>query len=586
MTRVLATLRAIGLIGVTAAIVDPGCVQVRRPALSLRFAGQIPSAAMDRIHARLVSGTRAWADLETAASADEQPEPPPVGADLHVVVGDAAPVLAAIRETPAALAVQVADPAIAVVAVHVPPRVASGTRATVRVSLAGIPRGAGTVTLLAVDRTSGREMAHATVDTTAVIDGTVRAEIPWLALHDGRQVVRVMASYSGPTAARPAAPADVTVEVVPSQVRVEAIEARPAWGVRFARLALARMSDIEVLTEVRVAPGIAVRTGAGAAASRLPSDAAVLLVGGVDALTEGEVSRFEREVRDRGRALVLVLDEPPGGGAWRRLWPEPLGPARASATPLPTRVAGHVWKAREWLSPALSTRVLPLAYLDSGRQPVVSGRALGAGRVVLVSALDPWRWRADEGTAFAQGWQALVRSLAADVPPPVGITTWASGHGRHRAVHLDATVRPDQLSGGEIEVSAEVAGHGAPRPVPLFPAGWGRWRGAWRVWDGSANRVTVRVVRRGEVVGSGRAVVDVSPTAPTAGWAEVERHQRERRGLTATEATMPEALRALRDSVSASRTDRWFLTRTWWYAGLVLTTLGSEWILRRARRRR
>ena len=49
---------------------------------------------------------------------------------------------------------------------------------------------------------------------------------------------------------------------------------------------------------------------------------------------------------------------------------------------------------------------------------------------------------------------------------------------------------------------------------------------------------------------------------------------------------MPEAVRALRATVSPSRTDRWFVTRTWWYAGLVLMTIGSEWILRRARRRR
>ena len=81
-------------------------------------------------------------------------------------------------------------------------------------------------------------------------------------------------------------------------------------------------------------------------------------------------------------------------------------------------VGGHAWKSREWLAVPLSTQVRPLAYSDTG-SPVIAGRGMGAGRVVLVAALDAWRWRAEEGVAWASGWQSLVRRLAADVPPPV-----------------------------------------------------------------------------------------------------------------------------------------------------------------------
>ena len=64
----------------------------------------------------------------------------------------------------------------------------------------------------------------------------------------------------------------------------------------------------------------------------------------------------------------------------------------------------------------------PLAYLDSETAPFVVGRAHGAGRILLVTALDAWRWRSESGVAFDAGWRALVQRLAVDVPPPVAVT--------------------------------------------------------------------------------------------------------------------------------------------------------------------
>ena len=256
---------------------------------------------------------------------------------------------------------------------------------------------------------------------------------------------------------RPAAPGDVTVDVRAATVRVAVLEARPTWAARFARLALSAVAGVEVQTEVRVAPGIAARTtwrGEGLAAAT--RDADVLLVGGVDALTAADVARLEAGVRERGQALVLLMDEVPGAGPWRRLWPGFSASLRSLPTAIIGRVGGHAWKLREWLDVSLSTGGTPLAFLESSAAPIVVGRAIGDGRVVVVTALDAWRWRADSDVAFAAGWRALVQRLGADVPPAVSTTAWTSGRGRARTLHVDVATRPDLLKTANPGVTATV----------------------------------------------------------------------------------------------------------------------------------
>ena len=287
-------------------------------------------------------------------------------------------------------------------------------------------------------------MTRAATDTR----GVVSVAVPWLATRVGEQRLRVVASTPGDDSVRPSAPGDVTVDVRPATVRVDVLEARPTWAARFARLALSDVAGVELRTEVRVAPGHRrphVVAGAGAGRTRT-RDADVILVGGVDALTSSDVARLEAGVRERGQALVLLMDEAPGAGPWRRLWPDFSASVRSVPTPAIGRVGGHAWKVREWLDVPMSTGGTPLAFLESGAAPIVVGRAVGAGRVVLVTALDAWRWRADADVAFAAGWRALVQRLGADVPPEVahdrvgqraGSRTHAAGRRRGTAGRAD-----------------------------------------------------------------------------------------------------------------------------------------------------
>ena len=223
---------------------------------------------------------------------------------------------------------------------------------------------------------------------------------------------------------------------------------------------------------------------------------------------------------------------------------------------------------------------MPLAYVDSESTPFVVGRALGAGRVVLVTALDAWRWRTDEGVAFAEGWRALVQRLASDVPPPVATIAWVTGRGRARTLHVDVAVRPDVETSGRVAVTANVDA-GGRYSVPLAPVGTGRWRGATRLQTADAPQLLVEARAAAQVVGQDRAVVERRTAAPAASWEDVERHQAERGALAAEPRTLADRLAGLRAGLAPPPAHRWYVTRTWWFAALVLAMLGVEWILRR-----
>ena len=277
--------------------------------------------------------------------------------------------------------------------------------------------------------------------------------------------------------------------------------------------------------------------------------------------------------------MVLLVDEAPGAGAWRRLWPDPTGTVRTQSTPVVGRVAGHAWKMREWLAVPLSTGVTPLASLESGSAAVVLGRAVGTGRVVLVAALDAWRYRADDDVAFAAGWRALVQRLGADVPPAVGTTAWLSGHGRRRLVQLDVALRPDVVNAGAVMVTAGV-GADANR-LALRQVEPGRWRGAFRAAPTTAAPLVVEARVGERLVGSTRGVIDVSPPALVASWQDVARHQAARGRQATGSAALADVIAGVQRTARDAPPDRWYVTRTWWFAGLALVALGTEWILRR-----
>jgi hypothetical protein len=601
MTRALPALRALGLIAVAAAIADPGCHQPPRGRIAVATAGEWPTAMRQQAVRQLASAAP-WADVVDEASPTTTGDAERVSA--RVVTGEPAAVIQALRSRPAALALRADTPSLTIASIGVPARVVTGMRADVAVTIGGVPSSGGLIRVVLRDAASGLEQGRITVPARATVRSEQLVVVPWLATRVGQARLRVDAAFEpGPSAdgagsaggddsapnqagsTRSAPPADVILDVRPAAAIVTVFEARPTWGARFARLALSGVEGVRLRSEVRVSPGVAVRTGPADSNGQPPGDdgsaeAEVILVGGLESLSAGDVSRLDRDVTDRGRAVVLLVDEAPAAGAWRRLWPDAIGPLRQSARLQTGLVAGHRWTMREWLTPVVSTGAAPLAYFDSGSLPFVVGRARGAGRIVVVTALDAWRWRAEEGTAYAAGWRALVQRLAADVPAPVTITAWATGTGRSRSIQADVSVRPDVGGRAGLTVAAELAGAPAVS-VPLVRVEPGRWRGAVRAPSAGTSRLIVEARADAAVVGGTSAVVDVSPLAPAATWEDVRRHQSARGTLAAESGGLAAALDRLRVTMPTDQTRRWYVTRTWWFAGVALSLLGTEWILRR-----
>lgn len=568
-------LRPLAWIAVSAAIVDPGCVRPARPSIAVATAGDLPSVTVARILAD-VRAAAPWATvMDESASGMEPPTGEPVA---RVVAGDPAPTLQALRSRAAAVAVRVEPAALTVGGVVLPARVVAGSRVDAAVMLEDVPAEAGHVRVAIGERGSGLVQAETRVDASAARDGRLLVHVPWMPTATGEVLLATSAAVEAPTTVRAAPVATTPVTVVPPDVAVRILDARPTWTARFARLALLGASAVSIESETRVAPGIVVRRREGQDGP--DHDPQVIVVGGVESLTAADVSALERAVRVRGRALILVVDAPPAPGPWRRLWPGDPGVARQAERAVTGHVAGHAWKVREWLAPSLSTTVRPLAYLDSGTAPIIVGRALGAGRVVLVTAMDAWRWRADDDVAYPDGWRSLVQRLAIDVPEPLGVQAWVSGQGRVRHLQVDVTVRPDVDSG--VTPTAVWVADGGEQSLPLTSVAPGRWRGAVRA-TGSRATVRVSLSSGGDAGGTQEATVDLRDPMPAASWQDVARYQADRGALAADGRTLRRVLDTLRTRWPVAATERWYVTRTWWFAALVLAALGGEWIARRLR---
>lgn len=563
-------LRVAALAGVVFAVVDPGCARPARPRLGLTLAGDWPGETRTSTLRRLRAATP-WADIVVAD--------PATRVDASLVAGHAAPVLAHLRHHPADLAVRMDGTPLEITAVDLPTRVTAGSRVAITVHLEGSGGPLPSARVTVADAVTG--MTEATFEHRGGSGGAVT--VSWLAVREGPRRLKVRAEPLEATTGRPSPWVDVVVDVVPASFRTHLLEARPTWIGRFTRLALAAGGDTGLSLDVRAAPGVTVQRRDGADGRTAEASADVVLVSGLESLTGSDVSRLERLVRDGGRVLVLLLDEPPPPGPWRRLWAGSLGGTESASSPRVVDIGGAQWRTREWLGGVSSTDAVPLAYVDKG-PPAVLARSLGEGRVVLVTALDAWRWRAEPEVAWAEGWQTLIRRLAADVPPPVAVTAWVSGDGPDRLVQVDVRVRGDvPIASGE-RPEGRLTGEGGVRRLTLAAVQTRRWRAAARVIRDGPHRVDVAVPTASAVEVRGTAVVHVGRVVPPAGWHEVQRHQGERGAAAADLSALSRPLATLRTRLVSHDGPRWFVSRTWWYAALVLAGLGSEWVIRRARR--
>ena len=603
-----------------AGLVDPRLTSMRRSPLSVDVAvpragepggGSAPLAAAGATTPLVDALARATADgvrLRVREYADGDRLPCAAEAPCVVVTSEAVAPRGGF-ERPAPL-LTLAPPAtdttgtVALADVRVAP-VRLDDAAIAQVTLSAVAAD-GRTTLVEL-RDDGAPVGHLRHTWTA--RSPVTLDVSWWPAQAGRRRLEVTATTLAPDGtASPPQRLAATVDVDPDPWPVLVIEARPSWAATFVRRALEADRRFAVDAVRTLAPGLASgRSGTTIDDARV-SRARVVVLGGLEAFTAAEVARIERFVRRRGGALVLVPDAAVAGpitalvpGRWRRVV-EP----RASSTPggggqgtaASTSVAALT--ASEWLVGSdLGPGDDVLA--TQGGEPVAVSRPLGEGRVVVVGALDAWRFRlsapaddtatataplagaspptAERTPGYAEVWQTLAAGLARGTSPPVDVRVTHGAGDAAATVDVQARTMAPRA---RWSASARLVCGAVSAPLPLWPqarAGHFRGRVPWPP-EGTACDVVAAVAD----VGEGRA----SLTAP-GGRGEARRVAARLAAIATASggiaagpgdtAAVASTLAGLRATAPAGETV-WPM-RSWWWGAVAVLGLGADWWRRR-----
>jgi len=231
-------------------------------------------------------------------------------------------------------------------------------------------------------------------------------DVPWWPIETGARTLRIEARAADgeSTGIDNAIDVGVTVEGVKAAVLV--YDARPSWNSTFVRRALEDDARFMVDYRVRLAPALSAGTANGRLDSRLLDAASVVVIGGPDVLTAGEVSLLEQYVRVRGGTLVLL--------------PERRDPGQAARL-FGTSWSEHLTAAPERVGPLYATEILrsdevartSTVLARSGSLASIVAAPSGSGRVIVSGAMDAWRYRDLDAGAFDRFWRSLIAEGAA-----------------------------------------------------------------------------------------------------------------------------------------------------------------------------
>lgn len=487
---------------------------------------------------------------------------------------------------------------------------------------------------LASVRAPASASVHAPVriDVTAEQLGAAGAPLSFALQHDGVLVDRVIDSASGdrarvhraltfvPTqpgtvwlrvlashgARSDTATADVLVAVTDTPLSVLVFDPRPSYQSTFVRRALERDARLRITSRTVTSRNIS--TSVGLAPSRLDNAAELsrfdaIVVGAPDALTERDVAGLERFLRERGGSVILLLDVRTRGPYERltgvREW-------RYRDVDRGTRIVpvnGDTASLRASLqyAPAVlpdGATVLARAHrtaADSGDlaegDPLLWATSVGVGRLVVSGALDAWRYRDRDVSAFDRVWQQLVVEAAAIAVPPVSLTLEHSVLAPNEKTVANVSVRAASLRASTTgatttRVSAELEAGDVNSvvrsPISLWPSGQpGELQGIVRAPSeaGLARLVISADGHRSETP----ILVTPSPQraapdrrAVLAAWVAAQGGQLARASeLEAFPRTLAESLQARERSV------RWHPMRSLWWLLPFALALSAEWWLRR-----
>jgi len=396
----------------------------------------------------------------------------------------------------------------------------------------------------------------------------------------------------------PSAPVDVVVSR--RRPRVLVYEPRPSWATTFVRRALEDGGRLDVEGRARVSRGVRVERGAArvtlADASTLAAFDAVV-VGAPDQLAPPEVAALEFFARHRGGTVIVVLDEP-ATGAWRRWIGSPDGRRREWPTPRPGRWTRPAGLAGDEVPPLVISDVVDFGWeeatalvevVDGDRVvPLITSWPLGAGRILVSSALDAWRYREPSRSRFSDLWVDVVEQMAADAPAAVELRVDRPVVATSERLAFEVVVRGDVwLAGGGRRLTASAWGEREvmPMPVTVWPVAPSRWRGEWAAPDAPGNHVVS--VQLTDASGEARAPIAVvsSPAGGRQPYDELARLAAAHQGVVVDAGDLGPLvarLAALFGSAPSQKRPRHPARSAWWLA-LFAACAGSEWWLRRRR---
>lgn len=408
--RLERALRAIAIVIAVVALIDPAWSRSApvRPRVIVRHA-----ADADRRLAGLVADVLAR-DFDVSR-ADE------IGASAYVIAGADLPEGWTPPESAIVFAVTPAagTTGVRILSLDAAPEVSIDSVSTLRAVLDVAGSGARDVTVsLSVDGVRRQELvAH-------VAGGDTRAVVPLMYVPSrlGLARVRLQAQVAG---GEPVS-AEIAIQATARAWRVLVFDGRPSYASTFVRRALESDPRFDVTALSVTSRGMTMESGA-APASLDGADALaafdLVVVGAPETLGAREAASLDRYLRARHGAVVLL---PEGSGG--ELVPGLTGIAawkdeRRSAA-VKIAAGENTWTAREFLWPARwPALVTPLATLAGadGEQPPVWQIAVGGGRVLVSSAIDGWRSRADSASGYSAFWRLTAATAASATPALVHV---------------------------------------------------------------------------------------------------------------------------------------------------------------------
>jgi len=435
-------------------------------------------------------------------------------------------------------------------------------------------------------------------------DGRVQVDLSFTPAAIGPASLRVAATLNG---GRDSASADVVTDVRNSRWQVLFYDPRPSWMSTFVRRVIEH--DPRFIVTSRVITSRNVSTDAGNPPNSLDDFAGTsrfdaIIVGAPDTLSTRDVAGLDAFARRRGGSIVFLYDQIPTGrsvlfthaDAWAtraNRQPIPVIPMAAtsatmdSVSLLATELSWPV--TLPYTARVLATTVAPKGDSLRGRA-VLWTEPVGAGHLVVSTALDSWRFRDRTQSAFDRLWQTVLADAAAAAPPPISVRVSPAALAPRDSVEITVTLRDvalrdaaSQSAPTSIEATMIAPGVSGRRTnLRLLPtADAGEFRTILRAPDTTG---VYRILATGDGVSAeAPMIVSADATHPTPSNLDLlEAVATTTGGKVISSAHLDQLGDALTSVIKpARRLESWHPMRSAWWILPFALALSADWLLRR-----